>query len=360
MAPGVFRITIKDPATDEEYEIQPKSWEIKTELNKESTASFTVGYEDTQKSADAYNTTVLAIMTAKWREIFIERKNSSGVYTKIFWGAVTDFSLDPKGQGDQDFKFSAVSWFGLLTKRRAGIPSRIFTGVDAGEIAWTLIDESQLSDAPYSDLGITEGTITASVNRDRTYKFDNIRDSIYNLSASNLASGFDFEIDNTKAFNVYYPNKGVNKFNIVFEQRNLANWSFKKNLLLSMTNKVYVVGQATNEDVLYVTRNADNSYKTDWTLLEDKLNESDIITTGTLNDKGDRELAAKKVPGVEMTIEHFDDEIGWFDYDLGDNVKVNFPHLQLSGITKRIIRKTMTMDQDKSIGYIKTILDLVQ
>lgn len=186
----LYRIILRNPANDDIFELQPKTWSLDEELNKEQKAKFTLGYEDVKVVADAYGTTVLAMFTATVREIYIERKDSNGVYQKIFWGQLTSFNLQPKGQGDQEFQVDAVSWFGLLAKRRAGIPVRLFTNTDAGEIAWDLIDEAQSSDAPYSDLGITEGTITASKNRDRTYKFDNVRDSIYNLSASNLAEGF--------------------------------------------------------------------------------------------------------------------------------------------------------------------------
>lgn len=356
----LYRVILRNPANDDLFELQPKSWSMDEELNKEQKAKFTLGYEDVKIIADAYGTTVIAMFTATVREIYIERRDANDAYQKIFWGQITSFNLAPKGQGDQEFSIDAVSWFGLLSKRIAGIPIRTFTATDAGEIAWTLIDEAQGSDSPYSDLGITEGTIDASVDRDRTYKFDNVHDSIYNLSNSNLANGFDFEVDNTKAFNVYYPLKGTNKFNITFDERTLANWNYKKSLVLSMVNKVHVIGQSINDEVLYSTRNADNSFKTDWGLLESKLDASEIIETTTLDDKGDAELTAKQAPPVEFTAEHYDDGIGWFDYGLGDNVKVNLPQVELNNTTKRVIKKSLSLDVGKSIGYIKVDLDLVQ
>ena len=96
----------------------------------------------------------------------------------------------------------------------------------------TLINESQTSNNPYSDLGITQGAHPTTKNRDRTYKFDNIKDSIIRLSNENLTDGFDFDIDATKAFNVYYPTKGQDRFDVVFDNDTMATWKFKKPLML--------------------------------------------------------------------------------------------------------------------------------
>lgn len=351
MATHKYNIFVKD-GSGKLWEMLPKSWSFTEELNRESTAQISLSFADFKKIADATNTTVMAVFTASFREFYIERDG-----TKIFWGALTDFSIQPSADGEMTITLKAVSWFGLLQKRICGIPKRVFTTTDAGEIAWTLIDESQTSDSPYSSFGITEGSITASKNRDRTYRFDNVKDSIIKLSNNNLADGFDFDIDNTKAFNVYYPKKGTNRFNIVFDYRTMSDFRFKKPLILGLTNKVHVVGAGENDDVLYVTRTASTSYRTDWKTLEESLQERQIEQTATLNDKGDRRLADAQTPIVEFEAYHYDDIIEWDDYNLGDTIKVNLPDLGLSNESKRVKKREFKMDADKSIGLIRSSLE---
>jgi len=353
----MYRIILKNPSSGDQYELNPLNFSFTDELNKESTARFTLSFEDTQKVLDDYGVSVLSAFTATYREIWIERKDSTGAYTKIFWGLLTNFEVSPVQGGQRHIYLNAVSWFGLFGRRYTGA-KRVFSNTDAGTIAWTLISESQSSDSPYSDYGITQGSITSSKNRDRTYRFDNVKDSIIGLSNNNLKDGFDFEIDNTKAFNVYYPQKGSNKFNIIFDERNLANYRYVKPLILSTTNKVYVIGEGVNDDFVYVTRNADNQYKSDFKLQESVLNERDVKETATLNDKGDRYLSLYQSPLVEFSVEHYDDDITWFDYTVGDYIKVNIPDLGLNNETRRVMKKEFALQEDKSIGYIRTTLSV--
>ncbi len=347
---GVF---IKDPTTGYIIELVPKSYSFTDEINKESTAKFVLAFEDIQKIAVAYGTTVMAVFTSAFREIWIER---NGV--KIFWGAVSNFQVSPDGQGGKTINIDGLSWFGLFNKRKCGIPKRIFTGVDAGTIAWTLIDENQASDGSYSNLGITQGAHPTTKNRDRTYSFDNIKDSIIRLSNNNLADGFDFDIDNTKQFNVYYPTKGTDLPDVVFDERTLANWLYKKSLIGSLTNKVYALGAGQNDDIIYVTRTSGTTPRTNWFTQEEVIKEQDVIETATLNDKGDALLDLNEEPTPNFAPEHYDKEdlIQWTDYSIGDTVRLDMPDLGYNLASVRVIKRDFTMDTSKSIGYIKVTL----
>jgi hypothetical protein len=350
---ALYRVTLKNVDNGDQYELFPKSYSFVDELNKESTAKFTVGFEDVKKVADTYETDVMSMFTSTYREIWIERTDDAGVYQKIFYGIITAFGVAPDGQGARTINLEAVSWWGLFNRRICGIPLRTFTATDAGTIAWTLIDESQTSDNPYSSWGITQGVHPTTKNRDRTYRFDNVKDSIYKLSNNNLTDGFDFEIDVNKAFNIYYPTKGSDNFNIVFDERTMSNYSFRKPLILGLVNKIYVLGAGQNDDLIYVTRNASNAYKTDWKLQETIQRETDIIEVATLNDKGDKTLSDNQSPLPEFSAEHVDEIIRWDSYNLGDNIKVNLPEVGFSNETKRVIKKEFSMDSSKSIGLIK-------
>lgn len=329
------------------YELLPKSWSFTDELNAASTANFYIGFEDIKNIADIYETDILSMFTASFREIWIERDGS-----KVFWGAITDFEVSNNKEGDRTINVKATDWFGLLGKRICGVPVRTFSATDAGTIAWTLISESQSYDAPYSSLGITQGSITASKNRDRTYRFDNIKESIERLSNTNLNDGFDFDIDMTKAFNVYYPTKGSDRPNIVFNSENLADYLYKKPLLMELCNIVYVLGEGNNDDLLYAIRTANTSYRTDWKTLEAVLSERDIKELTTLQDKGDAYLNDYQSPNPELTIKHYDDKILFTDYNIGDTIRVNIPELGFDNTSKRVIRRQFSMEQEKSMGFM--------
>jgi hypothetical protein len=357
----MYRVMMEDPSTGNQYELQPDSYEFSEELNKEKIASFSFSFAALEEYAEQNNTDIMSMFTATFREIWIERRDANNVYQKIFWGAITDFSVSPSPDGNFTFTIQATDWFGLLVMRIAGTPSRVFTATDAGEIAWTLIDESQTSDNPYSDFGITEGSITASKNRDRTYRFDNVKDSIIALSNANLKSGFDCEIDNAKDFNVYYPTKGSAVDTVVFDINSVNDFSYRKPLILSLANKVHAVGEGVNDDPAYSTRNGTNANKTNWKLLERKISEPGVTETTTLQDKGDKFLDLYQAPIPEFTAEHYDGidtSYGWFDYLTGDTIRVNFPNLDMSNAAKRVIRKDFKMYPDVGVAYIKTLFDL--
>lgn len=347
-----FAVFVKKTSSGEVWEARPLSYSFTDELNRESVAKFTVSFEDLDKFVSPSSGTVLDALSGTFREIWIERDGS-----KIFWGAITDLEIGPNTDGDRTVTIKATSWFGLFGRRIAGIPKRAFTSTDAGSIAWTLIDESQDSDPDggggyYSDFGITQGSITTSVNRDRTYRFKNVRDAIVALSNENLDDGFDFDIDMTKNFNVYYPTKGSNRFNLTFDDRTIDDWRYGKPLLLSLANRVHVIGGGDNDDVTHVTRTAGTSYRDDWFTLDDVLDDRESLNTTLLNDKGDRLLAESQSPVPVFEFSHYDDQIEWSDYAVGDTIQINKPDLGFTDAQKRVTKRKFDMKSDKSIAYI--------
>jgi hypothetical protein len=343
-----YRVFLRDDTTDDLYELFPKSYQFTDELNKESRATLILSYEILKETADYYGEDLLDLLSSKLMELYIERDG-----TKIFYGVLSKMEIVPLKDGSRSITLEAVSWIGLFTKRIVGVPKTVYSSTDAGQIAWDLINDSQTSDAPYSDWGITMGSITASVNRDRTYRFDRIYDQIVALSNANLDNGFDFEIDTLKQFNVYYPQKGQNRPNVVFNESNIYNYRWKKPLVLELTNKVHVQGAGFNDEVLYVTRTADAAYRSPFGTLEDRLNEKTIETTGNLASKGDRKLAEEQAPIIEFDITHEDDAIQWSDYLLGDNVKVNMPFLDMANVYKRVVKRKFDMDEGRPLIQIE-------
>lgn len=345
-----YEVIIKDPVTDTIWEVIPKSYNFTEKLNQEATASFTFSFEELKKMATVNGTTVLNIFTAALREIYINRDGA-----KIFYGVVTEFEVTPGGAGERNVAVKAMGFFGLFRKRLVGIGTEVvYTATDAGAIAWDLLEDSQASDTTYSDWGITEGSITASKNRDRRYFFDNVYDSIYRLSNNNLKDGFDFDIDNTKAFNVYYPTKGQDRPTVTFDERTAASWKYKKELILGMANKVYVLGEGFNEDVLFETRTASTGLRTPFGTLEEKLEARDVSEVATLQDKGDQRLDDASSPPIILDgLSHFDNkDIPFTAYNLGDTVRANYPDLDITDDPYRVVERTFTMDLGASIGKI--------
>lgn len=354
--PNTYEVILKDPSTSDIWELTPKSYSFTEKLNAEPEASFTFSFEELKKMADRNQTTVLDIFTAALREIYINRNG-----TKIFYGVVTDFDVTPGGVGEKNVTVKAMGFFGLFRKRLVGkgLEERYDT-TDAGEIAWDLIDNSQLDDAPYSDWGITEGSITASKDRDRSYIFDNIYDSIRRLSNDNLKDGFDFEIDNTKAFNVYYPTKGQSRPNLVFDERTMASWKYHKGLILDMANAVYVLGEGFNEDIQFELREASTALRTPFGRLEEKIEARDVTEAATLQDKGDQRLDDASSPPIQLdSVSHYDgDLIAYTDYNLGDTATVNIPDLALDNESIRITERTFNMQTEASTPLITLKIEL--
>lgn len=349
MATNKYEVIIHDPVNDVIWEVIPKSYGFTEVLNKESVGTFYFSYEELKKMAEINDTTVLNIFTAAYREIYINRNG-----TKIFYGYIDDFAVEPVDGGDMTVTVRALSFFALFKKALVGIGTEVrYEGVDAGDIAWDLINDWQLADAPYSSRGITEGSITASKNRIRGYLFDNIYEEIVRLSNENLVDGFDFEIDSTKAFNVYYPTKGQSRPNIVFDDRTAASWRYKKSLISSMVNQVHVLGEGVNDDINYATRTAATSYRTPFGTLEEKLDARNTTEAATLQDKGDRRLLEAREPEIELTgVAHYDDGIAYTDYNVGDTIIINFPQLGIINDTIRVKERSFTMQTPQSIGLV--------
>lgn len=334
----MFSLFIKNTQNSYIYEAPFASLSFTEELNKGSDFQASFNYSQLDEIAKRYGTDCLFLLTGGFREIWLNKDTN-----KLFYGAITDFDMNKTSDSELGINIAAVNFFNLFNKRRTGA-KRIFTSTDAAQIAWTLINESQTSDSPYSDLGITAGLLPTVVNRDQTYRFANIKEEIINLSNNNLNSGFDFEIDTLKKFNVYYPIKGSIRSNIVLDDANIMEWRIRKPMILSLTNKIYVTGDGMNDDVLNTTRTSDSSYRTVFGTLEDVLSARDVTVLQTLQDKGDKYLLENQSPRVELTISHIDDSPDMLNYSLGDTLKINIPEANIVNQYMRVYKRSFTLD----------------
>ena len=202
-----WKFIVKNPSGDQLASLTNAQdrWFVQR-LNDHSEAGFVLDADDAK-----CNTTILDL-----------GKNELYIYFNevLMWGGQL-VAANKIVSGDNVYwKVLAKDWVALLSKRKSGVEAvREFTTIDAGTIAWTVIDETQ--NLTYGDFGITLGTIEASITRSPIYDKKNILSLVKELSnqgdeGGSDTWGFDFEITPSKVFNVYYPYRGTIKEDVVF------------------------------------------------------------------------------------------------------------------------------------------------
>ena len=217
-------------------------------------------------------------------------------------------------------KVTSFGWFEQLFGR---LTSEKYDGIDAGEIAWDAIDTSQ--NETDGDIGITEGTIEATQNRDRNYSDDNIAVEIQRLTS--VINGFDMEITDSKVFNVY-EFQGLDKSNqIVFEYgTNIEEVSKLVQDFSIITNQTVVRGEGMGTEQARVTR-TDTDARSIYGLRQRLITESNISETTSLNEKGDAINNKRKQPVLEIAFKQEAGTLPTFgSISMGDLVQVKIQH----------------------------------
>lgn len=205
-------------------------------------------------------------------------------------------------------------WFSRYTAEEV-----TFTGIDAGQIAWDMIDTAQ--GEANGDFGITEGTIEATQNRDRTYYNQNIGEAIVNLS--NIINGFDFEINTSKVFNVASV-IGVDRSDEIRLEYGINVRSIRITEDFSKpVNRGIVIGDSgVLAEPLRVERDNVTSqgiYK----IREDLSNEMSVSETETLEEKGDAMLRKFQEPLIKISMEIVRSTTPTIaDFAIGDIIKL--------------------------------------
>lgn len=331
-----YKIVITDLAGTELGEITQFNGLTYTHvLNREGDCQFEISLTDP-------NYDLLAIGS---REIYIYRD------TTLAWAGSLTLANGTFGGKNETVTIYAKGFFDLFRYRFTGA-SRIFSATDAGTIAWTLIDESQaLTDGDY---GIDQGTIDTSVDRDRTYEYKNVYEAIVQLSE--VLYGFDFDVTDTKEFNVHYPQKGADKSdNVIFDiSKNLESIDFVQDFS-EPANSIILLGAGNGSAMPVVTR-TDTNMRSQYKLRQLINAQKDVSETATLESIGDKQLRTTayvirqyKVSQVPNTEPYYGELV------TGDWVRVraNHGYLQIEDIVRI---KTIQVDVDaggkESIKYL--------
>lgn len=308
-----FRLFNRDES--EMWELPYSRINLSEELNGGLDGHLTIPYKSLLKYAQNLGTTPDNIISAGFRSWKLYSDDS------LFRRGVLSHRAIFGGQtGATNLTVYFTDYVGLLGSRYTPLED-IYTSEDSADIAWALIDDSQSDISGEGNLGITRGTHPTTVNRDRTFRHDNIRNEIVKMSRAKLYNGFDFDIDNTLKFNVYYPTKGTERPEIVFSEFNIVSWLSNRPLTAKLANRVHVLGGGFGEEMVTTTRE-DATPMATWGLLEDTLSEKSVSTLKTLEDRGDKYLDIKSEPKDVFSITVKDKNPSILNYDLGDTVKV--------------------------------------
>lgn len=203
--------------------------------------------------------------------------------------------LDDKG--DNWATLTCYDWFEQLNTRFTSA-EQIYTATDAGAIAWDLIDTTQTE--TNGDMGMTQGTIETTQNRDRTYYNQNIAEAIVNLS--NVINGFDFEINNAKAFNASSFIGIDRSADIILEYGiNIRSARITEDFSKPATRAIVIGTTPVVGDPLRVDRN-DLDAQAIYKLREAVYSEMSVSETATLESKGDAILRRNNAPLVKISL----------------------------------------------------------
>jgi len=280
-------------------------------LNDETEAGFTLDADDINCNATILNLGVNELYifygaTLKWAgQLTTARKVASK--NDIYW------------------EVTAKDWVSLLRKRFTGVEElREFTTTDAGQIAKTLIQETQA--LTNGNFGITYGTIQTSITRSPTYDKKNILEAIKELSNlgqdGSASYGFDFEITPLKVFNVYYPYRGTIREDVVFRYPdNCENFEALVDSW-SIVNQEWGLGRHWTGNTAVVSRSDATSQLT-YKRREAIKNYKDMSVLSFLQDMVYQDIQWLKDPSTVIKFNaRVDAKTGINDYNVGDGVTV--------------------------------------
>lgn len=223
--------------------------------------------------------------------VYVERDGVI-VWGGILWTAkasVDDATVEVGGEG-----------FWSYFRRRLIRTTKVYTAQDQCLIARDLVTYAQSQ--PGGDIGVTVGSETSGVTRDRTYyhyERKNIGEAVEQLAA--VQGGFDFNIDVawaggaiTKTLQVQYPRRG-RATAIVFELGSNIEGLDQEIDATRQANVIDGLGYGTGEDILISTV-SDLSQTPPYPILEDVHTNKDVRVATTLQLAALSELVSRSTP----------------------------------------------------------------
>jgi len=245
----------------------------------------------------------------------------------LIWAGVV-WEVNEGVSDDGDVTIQCTEIFHILSEKR--YTSNTYTTTDAGQIAWGLINTTQ--GLTGGNLGITQGVLQATQNRDRTYYDELIGEKIIQLTE--VINGFDFlitpsiKINTLGVFNVYAKRGStITDFRLEYGEglkNNIQSWS-RKRTLSDMFNSIVVEGQGLGDARLTSTE-SDTALITAVGRLEGRKQEKSITGQATLDQKADEYIRVHKTeqPIYDITLNNAYNDFG--KYDVGDIVPIRIKY----------------------------------
>ena len=303
MATRIYTTIIGDDEPIEELPADIISYGYR--LNRSGAINFTLSLDHEKATVENCEPGV--------HEVVVERNKA----TK--WrGPVLAVSEDDKGRslnfnGEGLFHYPS-RWFINATLQ--------FTSIDIAVIARALINHHQGKGG--GDFGIDTSGSETSRNADRTYdayELKNVQEAIIQLSE--VEDGIDFVIDpETRRFIVSYPKTGVRLENIVYDERNIREFSRVLDAQ-QQASQILGVGSGDAESTLTASQQ-DSSAVARYKLTQRVHSATDVTEQVTLNGHVAEQLDLwKDVPNALMLRVGTEDPDP-FTAQCGDEIKINW------------------------------------
>lgn len=312
----MYQFKLTNTSESEVWDIPFQSISITESLNKGVDGSLTVSFVDLARYAAALGTTPDGIIAAAARYWMLYRNGEM-----LYRGILLHRRVSGGNAGATTVNLNFADISAALAKRRTAAEV-LFTADDSADIAWSLINTTQTDASGYGDLSITRGTHPTTIDRDRTLRFDNVRDTIVGMSNEKVANGYDFDFDSSNNFNIYYPKKGSTKLYVVFDDFNVISWSSDRPLQGKLTNRAIVLGKGQAGVDMVTTTREDTTPMATWGLCEDVVSEKGVEVVAELEDRGDQFLADNKTPSDTIALTVRDTAPDLSTYGIGDTVRV--------------------------------------
>jgi hypothetical protein len=349
-----FKVLSADES--EVWELPYEKITITEEVNKGVDGNINIPYPSLAKYASLMKTSPDGIIASALRYWRLYRDN-----TLLFRGVFSHRRISGGKTGATTYQAFFGDMVAYLAKRATNL-EEIETNEPSNDIAWTRIDNAQ-NDGDYGDLGITRGANPTTKSRDRTMRHDKVLDVIVGMSNLKVKDGFDFDIDTQLQFNIYSPEKGMSRPEIIISEFNRLSWTSDRPLTLKLANRVHVLGQGQGAEMVAVTRNDTDQQET-WGLLTDVISEKGVGETDELNDRGDQYLIKNSTPTDTFSVKVRDVSPDILTYSLGDTVRLIIEEIGVNTLV-RIERRTWEIQPNGqailTLGFgEKKILDIVE
>ncbi len=340
----MFQAYLSDQQASQKWWLPFTSFTYTKSLNKGSTGSLSIPYLLLRQAAYNNSMTVRQLLFDNLRRLEIQDENSE---TPFFSGYLSKADLSGQGNQDLDVTLSFADASLLLDKRLTG-QAQNYQDVNIMTIASSLIETAQAE----GDLGLRLGRVdTAPLTLTRQFSHAKVLDSLIGLSTAKIANGLEWQIDAHNQLNLAYPTLGSSKPQLIFDDHNILSFSSQLNLTGNLINQVKIKGGGD----LPIQTYANDAAQIAWGRQESYLSATDYTDLASLEQRAAQYLLENSLPlaNQQISLEVLGESPSWQDYDLGDQVCLQLPSLDLNQLL-RLIKIVYTYKQ----GTLKLNLTL--